>query len=180
MTRKIIFYGAISLDGFLAREDQQLDWLFETPGGEDTAYDDFIQQIDTTIMGRHTYEEVLSKYSGPEFMYKDKTNYVFSNALLGQTPAEPSVNYVAGDIVPFIKSLKQEEGKGIWLVGGGALIKPLIEANLIDDWYIQIAPVILGTGIPLFFDSQADLRLELVDVNRYQQFVEMHYRKIEK
>ncbi len=177
MTRKVIFYGAISLDGFLAREDQQLDWLFETPGGEETAYDEFIQHIDTTIMGRTTYEDVLSKYSGPEFMYGDKRNYVFSHSLLGQTPAEPSVTYVAGDIVPFIKELKEEEGSGIWLVGGGALIRPLIEENLIDEWYIQIAPVILGKGIPLFFASQADLRLELVAVNRYQQFVEMHYRK---
>lgn len=74
--RKIIFYGAVSLDGYLATKTDDLQWLFDTPTGEQTTYEDFYETIDTTIMGRKTYQEA-KKYLETEAIYPEKKNFVF-------------------------------------------------------------------------------------------------------
>jgi dihydrofolate reductase len=84
---------------------------------------------------------------GGDFPYQDKTNYVFSRSA---QPDAPYVQYVSGDPVPFVRQLKQTDGLGIWLIGGGQLNTILLNAGLIDELIITVAPIILGSGIPLF------------------------------
>ncbi|WP_165003395.1 MULTISPECIES: dihydrofolate reductase family protein [unclassified Enterococcus] len=171
--RKIIFYGAVSLDGYLAAQDHSLQWLFDTPTGERTTYEAFYETIDVTVMGRKTYEEA-KKYLETEALYPEKTNYVFSTNKELQLP---DAEVIHEDPVSFLKQLRQTSGKGIWIVGGGQLIKPLVENQLIDEWYIQIAPVLLGKGIRLFQEGDYEERYELVNTVRFGQFIELHYRK---
>lgn len=172
--RKICFYGAISLDGYLANEHDSLQWLFDTPTGEETTYEAFEQQIDTTIMGRITYEEV-KKMTENAPVYPDKTNYIYSRTLSQLKDAI----VIPEDIVSFVKELKTKEGKMIWIVGGGRLVTELMEHELIDEWFIQLAPVFLGKGKRLFQEQSTPQRLTLVETKTMGELVEVHYSKNE-
>ncbi|MEI4768067.1 dihydrofolate reductase family protein [Psychrobacillus sp. FJAT-51614] len=171
--RNVLFYGAISLDGYIARENHSLDWLIGTEGEEDTGFSEFYETVDTILMGRNTYEQILI-LSPKEFPYKNKNCYVFSRSL---SISNNDVKFINEDIIGFTQSLKEQEGKRIWLVGGGEVLQPLLKANIIDEFIIQIAPSIIGRGIPLFVPGNYGKDLTLVDVRRYKQFAELHYTK---
>ncbi|MGM9904053.1 hypothetical protein A5844_000703 [Enterococcus sp. 10A9_DIV0425] len=174
--RKTVFYGAISLDGYLATDTDNLQWLFDTPTGKKTTYEEFYQSIDTTIMGRKTYEEAKKHLKANE-IYPEKTNYVFSaNEYL---KLEDAV-VINEEPVDFLKKLKETTGGTIWVVGGGTLLKPLIEEHLIDEWFIQIAPVLLGRGIRLFQEGSYHERYEFIGSQKFGEFIELHYKKQEK
>jgi dihydrofolate reductase len=166
---KLIFYGAISLDGYLARENHSLDWLFGTEGEEETGYQDFYDSVDTILMGRSTYDQIAI-LSPEKFPYEVKACYVFSRTMTG---SNEHVTFINEDIAGFTQSLKEQEGKRIWVVGGGEVLKPLLK--LVDEFIIQIAPTIIGKGIPLFVPGDQENKLMLVDVRRYKQFAELHY-----
>ncbi len=168
---KLVFYGAISLDGYLARENHSLDWLFGTEGEEETGYQEFYDSVDTILMGRSTYEQIAI-LSPEKFPYEGKPCYVFSRTLTG---SNEHVTFINEDIVGFTQSLKEQEGKRIWMVGGGEILQPLLQAKLIDEFIIQIAPVVIGRGIPMFVPGDRENELTLVDVRRYKQFAELHY-----
>ena len=87
----------------------------------------------------------------------------------------PDAEVVNEDPVAFLKNLQMTEGKDIWVVGGGRLIKPLLEHQMIDEWYIQITPVLLGDGIPLFQKGTYEARFEMLDTTRFGEFIELHY-----
>ncbi|MEH7275889.1 dihydrofolate reductase family protein [Neobacillus vireti] len=169
--KKLVFYGAISLDGYLARENHSLDWLIGTEGEDETGYDDFYTSVDTILMGRSTYDQI-NILSPEKFPYEGKECYVFSRKLTGSTE---NVTFINDEIAGFTQSLKEQEGDRIWIVGGGEVLKPLLQAKLVDEFIIQIAPSILGRGIPMFTPGNHENRLRLVDVRRYKQFAEMHY-----
>lgn len=170
--RKLIFYGAISVDGYLARANDSLDWLYGTEGEEDIGYADFYSTIDTVLMGRRTYEQIVSVLSPNGFPYEGKECYVFSRSLSG---SNQFVQFVGGDIVEFTRSLKKDQGQNIWIVGGGEALHPLIQAKLVDEFVIQIAPSMIGGGIPLFIPGNEDVKLRLLDVRGCGQFAELHY-----
>lgn len=173
--RKVVFYGAISLDGYLARKNHSLDWLMGTEGENDTTYSEFYDTVDTLIMGRKTYEQILL-LSPEAFPYEGKKCYVMSRTLTGSTEF---VTFVNTDLVGLVKSLASQPGKRIWIVGGGEVLKPLLEEKLVDEFIIQLAPVILGNGIPLFVPGDYENRLMLKDVKQYKQFVEVYYEQTE-
>lgn len=174
--RKVVFYGAVTLDGYLADQNNSLTWLFETDTGGGTTYEKFIQNIDAVVMGRVTYEEVLKLQKGEPF-YPDQEVYVFTR---DTTKTFEDTHTIHENPVSFINELKEQDGKPIWIVGGGNLLKPLLEANMIDEWWIQITPILLGKGKRLFEEGDYLERLELVDTTSFGQFVELHYKKIEK
>lgn len=101
-----------------------------------------------------------------------RKNFVFSTHAQLQLPDAEVVNE---DPVAFLKNLQMTEGKDIWVVGGGRLIKPLLEHQMIDEWYIQITPVLLGDGIPLFQKGTYEARFEMLDTTRFGEFIELHY-----
>jgi len=92
------------------------------------------------------------------------------------TGSNDVVEFVRDDIASFAQSLKAQSGQSIWIVGGGEVLQPLLQARLVDELIIQIAPFIIGQGIPLFIPGDEDIRLTLLDVRRYQQFAELHYK----
>ncbi|TYZ08855.1 dihydrofolate reductase [Hymenobacter lutimineralis] len=150
--RKVVFYIAASLDGYIASPDGSVDWLPAPPPGEDYGYADFLATVDATLQGRTTYEQVLTFGEWP---YPTLTNYVFSRQL-AQSPV-PSVQLVADDPVQYVTALKQHPGGTIWLIGGSSLAAPLLAAGLVDELMLFVVPQVLGAGIPLW---QPGLRLQ--------------------
>jgi dihydrofolate reductase len=128
--RKIVFYGAISLDGFLADQNDNLQWLFDTDLKNTSTYEKFEQNVDTFIMGRKTYEETKQILNGQE-LYPGKEIIVFSHQPQAK---DANTKFVDGDITQVVKSHQNKAGKSIWIVGGGTILKPLLEENLIDEY----------------------------------------------
>lgn len=153
MVRKIVLFIASSLDGFIAREDGSIDWLFSDG---DYGYTKFFRSIDTVIMGRKTYDVSLAFGDYP---YKGKKGYVFTRKLTKR--ADKNTEFVS-DPVSLCKKLKRSPGKNIWLVGGSDIISVLTNAGLVDEIILSTHPIILGKGIPLFKDIKREINLRLV------------------
>lgn len=169
--RKVMLFIAASLDGYIATEDESLEWLFNVEGKGDNGYSEFYETVDTVIMGRKTYDWLIKEESG-EFPYKHNACYVFTRS----EPEEiENVHFINRSIPEFIQQLKSREGKNIWVVGGGELLLSFLEENLIDEIIVTVAPVLLGGGIPLFREGDYTQNLFLKSVRQFNQFVELHY-----
>ncbi len=163
----VYFYGCVTLDGYLADKNHGLDWLHQTGAAEDTGYEDFYRRMDVTIMGRRTFREVAS-LGAPETVYPTTRNYVFTHdaafSHAGFTP-------VSGDVPGFVEALGRD--RNIWVIGGGTVLAPLLNRGMVDRLILQIAPVLLGDGIPLFTQQEALRRFRLEGVRQYGQFAEL-------
>lgn len=155
--RKVTFGVASSLDHFIARTDHAVDWLvWDEEVASISA--EFWQTIDTVVMGRKTYEVALANGTTA---YAGVKNYVFSRTM--QNSPDAAVEIIAEEATQFISNLKQQEGKGICVMGGGELAKALLEAGLIDEIGLNIQPLLLGSGIPLFYEMSRQIDLQLLD-----------------
>lgn len=156
--RTVTYGGAVSLDGFLAAADGSLDWLhFSQDVQQITA--DFLKEVDTILMGRKTYEVAAAQTDQPQKQTAGKRRasktsvrtYVFSRTL--RTIDAPGVELIATDAAPFVRDLKHRPGKRICLMGGGELAESLLAAGLVDEIGLNIHPILLGSGIPVFRNS---------------------------
>jgi len=173
--RKVVLYIAESLDGFIAKEDNDISWLsIVEKSNEDYGYNDFVNTIDTVIMGRKTYEKVLS--FGIEFPHKYKKCYVLSRTLEG---TNENVQFYDGNINGLIKILKSESGKSIFVDGGAEVIREFRNKNLIDEYIISIIPVLLGKGIRLFKDADMENKLKLIESKVFDSgLVQLRYERL--
>lgn len=162
----VIFYGCVTLDGYLAARDHSLDWLHQTGTTEETGYDDFYRRMDVTLMGRRTFQEI-AKLEDPASAYPTTENYVFTHRPLEQR----GFTAVRGDPAAFVEGLDRE--KNIWVIGGNTILAPLLDRDLVDRLILQIAPVLLGDGIPLFTQKEALRRFRLEAVRKYGPFAEL-------
>jgi dihydrofolate reductase len=154
--RKLTFGVANSLDNFIARSDGEVDWLMWTDEvAEITAA--FWKSIDAMLMGRKTYEIAL-RMGGGGGSSKIAT-YVFSRTL--GADGAPGAEVIASDPAEFVRELKAKKGRGICLMGGGELARALFEADLVDEVGVNIHPVLLGSGVPLFHPMSRQIDLEL-------------------
>jgi dihydrofolate reductase len=140
--RKVILFIATSLDGYIARSSGAVDWLLTD---EDYGYEDFFKKVDVVVMGRKTYEQVLSFGKYP---YQSKLSYVFTHTTNRLTDTE--VSFVSDDVQPLIKQLQASGDGYIWLIGGAELVHSFLERDLIDEFVLSVHPILLGEGIPLF------------------------------
>jgi len=167
---KIVLYVATSLDGFIADCDGGVDWLF-TDG--DYGYSAFLDGIEALIMGRKTYEQVLSFGEWP---YGDKVAYVYTRSVL--QGEHPHVEFVSGDVTTFVADLRARCSKDIWLVGGAELAAAFRAQDLIDEYVLSVHPVLLGEGISLFEGTQPRVELRLKDAKSYPSgLVQLTYAK---
>lgn len=167
----VYFYGCVTLDGYLAAKDHGLDWLHQTGTAEETGYEAFYAQMDVTLMGRRTFRE-LERAGDPAEVYPTTENYVFTHRPLDQ----PGFTAVSGDPAAFVEGLGRE--KRIWAVGGNTILAPLLDRDLVDHLIIQVAPVLLGEGVPLFTQKEALRRFHLEEVRKYGQFAELVYGRV--
>lgn len=167
----VFFYGCITLDGYLATKEHNLDWLNDTGTTEETSYDAFYRHMDITLMGRRTFAEI-AKCENPAEIYPTTENYVFTHHPLDC----PGFTAVDANPAAFVKGLGTE--RNIWVVGGNTILAPLLEEDLVDWLIVQVAPVLLGDGIPLFTQQEGLRRFRLETVQQYGPFAELVYRKV--
>jgi dihydrofolate reductase len=173
--RRIKLYIAVSLDGKIAQKDGDVSWLddFSKPDQPDYGYADFLNSVDTTLMGNNTYKQLLG--FGIDFPYRGKTNFVFTRNK--ELREDENVKYISIDPVSFVRDIKSASGGDIWLIGGGEINSLMLDAGLIDELIIFIIPVILGSGIPLFKGRPDERKLEMVKSRAYSNgVVELNYR----
>jgi dihydrofolate reductase len=154
-TMKTQYYTATSLDGFIATEDDSLDWLFPLGNVNDTGYPAFIAEVGALAMGSSTYRWMLrnahavAAETGSAWPYTQPT-WVFSTRHLPAVPGA-SLHFVKGDVRPVHEAMRGAAGaKNIWIVGGGDLAGQFYDAGLLDEVIAQVGSVTLGRGKPLF------------------------------
>ncbi|AFS77454.1 dihydrofolate reductase family protein [Gottschalkia acidurici 9a] len=176
MSRNIVLYIAASLDGYIARSNGSIDWLSGDSDNDNTdnGYDKFYSTVDTIVMGRTTYDQVINELSPDIWVYEGKKCYV---ATTKKYEPDNNVEFISENITEFIKNLKKQQGKDIWLVGGGKLIDQFIKQDLIDKYIISIIPTILGDGIPLFLRNNPQIKLKLIETKNINGIVELTYVK---
>jgi dihydrofolate reductase len=171
--RKIIVNVATSADGYIARPDGDIEWLTRRPPPKGFyGMGKFMQSIDTKLLGRKTYD--VSLRLGAKFDLKTRY-YVFSRQ---PSPASvpTGVEFVAGGIGVFAKRLRDQEGKNIWMMGGGEIIASFLDEGAIDEFIISVVPVFIGEGIPLIARRHCDVQLSLRSAQRFPDgVVQLHY-----
>ena len=167
----IYFYGCVTMDGYLADSQHRIDWLHQVGSVEDTGYDDFYKKMDVTIMGKRTFEEIQNLPDVEKF-YQATENYVFTHEKGLKVKNYQAVEEDVLDIVS-----KIDKDKNVFVIGGNSLIAPLLDADLFDHLIIQIAPVILGKGIPLFTQSEFQRFYHLDQVRQFGQFAELVFSR---
>ena len=168
----------MSLNGKIAQTDGSVHWLEAIPNPLklDYGYADFYQSVDTTIQGYKTYEQILNW--GIPFPYADKKNYVLTRKKKLENTEH--VEFISRNPVSFLKNLKAQTGKDIWLIGGGQINTLLFNAHLIDELYVFIMPIVLSSGIELFETLPIEQQLELVETKTYPTgVVELRYKVFE-
>ena len=143
--------------------------------GEDYCYHDFLAGVGVVLMGRITYEQILS--FGIAYPYPGTAGYVFSRTRAGEQ--DENVRFVDdGDIAGLVARLKAEQDKNLWLLGGGQLVREFLRLDLVDRIELFVLPVILGEGIPLFPPATPQRDLTLVNCQSYDTgMVQLSYRR---
>lgn len=170
---RVVYYTATTLNGFIATEDNSLDWLFEVPHGEDDgSWDAFIGGVGMLVMGATTYEWVLDRH--PEMLeapdqwhefYGRRPCRVFSHRDLPPIPGI-DIAVVSGPVAASYDELGRLAGDGsIWLVGGGDLVGQFDDAGLLDEIHVHLTPVVLGSGAPLLPRRITSSRLRFRDAS---------------
>jgi dihydrofolate reductase len=173
--RKVILGLGISLDGYIARPDGSVDFLFMP---KDYSMAPFFATVDAAIMGRKTYDVAL-KLGGGSFGGSPLVNYVMSRSL---PPGERNgAHFVKQSPVALIRRLRAKPGKHIWLMGGGEIARAFLKADLVDELYLGLVPVLIGEGIPLFPPGFPQREFALVENNTYSKgLIELKYKRVRK
>ncbi len=182
MTR-VIFYTATTLNGYLATEDDSLDWLFAVPNAEqnEAGISDFLENIGVLVQGSTTYEWVLAQedlVAHPEkwpTYYGDRPTWVFTTRTL-PTVRGADVRFASGAVSDAWPAIRESAGaRDVWVVGGGDLVGQFDDAGLLDEIRVSIAPATLPSGKPLLPRAIAPDRLHLESVRQAGQFAELAY-----
>ncbi|HRD37701.1 MAG TPA: dihydrofolate reductase family protein [Bacteroidia bacterium] len=170
--RRVILYIAMSLDGYIAKPNDDLSFLgIVQKEGEDYGYFEFVNSVDTVIVGRKTYDWVMKHVD--EFPHKDKTTYIISK---NTKPSVNNLHYYNGDLKKLVSQLKSQEGKNIFCDGGAEVVNLLLKDKLIDELIISVIPVLLGEGTRLFKDGRPEQNLKLISSRSYEKgLVQLHY-----
>ena len=179
---KTQYYTATSADGFIADEDNSLEWLFEVDRELPASFAGFFGAVGAMCMGATTYEWVLDhewllehpeKWKG---YYGDTPCWVFSHRQLPPVPGA-NLTFVSGDVGPVHAAMVDAaRGANVWLVGGGDLVGAFADQGLLDEIILSVAPVFLGGGAPLLPRRLLSSRVRLTDLVRDGQFARLTYQ----
>lgn len=173
--RKLILYIAASLDGYIAKPNDDLSFLsMVEKEGEDYGYSAFTKSVDTVILGRKTYDWVMKQV--PEFPHIDKESYIITRTV---RPAIGNVQFYTGKLEELLNTLKQREGKNIFLDGGAELVNEFLHLALIDEIIVSIIPILLGNGTKLFKQGIPEQKLQQLSSKSFESgLVQLHYKII--
>lgn len=172
--RKVILFIATSADGYIAKPNDDLSFLsIVEKEGEDYGYAAFINSVDTVILGRKTYDWVMTQVS--VFPHADKKAFIIT-----RTPRQPAGNtiFYSGNLKELVLQLKSEDGKDIFIDGGAEIVHELLKENLIDEMIISILPILVGSGTRLFNDGRPEQLLQLVSSKQFEKgLLQLHYKR---
>jgi dihydrofolate reductase len=171
-TRKVVLGLGISLDGYIARPNGDVDFLFMP---KDYSMAPFFRTVDTAIMGRKTLEAGLKM--GGSFSGSSMKTYIFSRS----KPAieHAGVVFINQSPASFIRQLRKQPGKDIWHMGGGELAREFLKADLIDELYLGVVPTLLGEGIPLFPSGFPQRDFALIENKSYSKgLIALKYKRV--
>jgi len=176
---RVVFYTAATLNGFIATEDDSLDWLFEVGSPNDVDFQGFLDGIDVLVSGSTTYEWVYEFEKLAENPRKWSENYgerptfVFTTRSL-PAPAGSDVRFVEGDVKDHLGEILGAARDGdVWVIGGGDLAGQFLDAGALDEIQVTVTPVALERGAPLFPRDVRSDRLELKSVEKFGQFAHL-------
>ena len=177
MSRKVTLGFGISIDGYIARRNDAMDFLVMDKEGE-TVMADFFAKIDTTIMGRKTAAATAeARKSGEIPEIPGMANYVISQRW--KPGKREGFEVVSGSLTAFVKKLKRRPGKDIYLGGGGELARSFLQEDLVDELFIGVGPVLLGDGIPGFPGKFPQRDFKLTECKGYSNgSVALRYERI--
>lgn len=174
MSRKVILYIAVSLDGYIADRKGRTDGLVgQDPEYQgDYGYGAFIAGVDTVIMGRKTYSQIVTELSPEKWPYENMKSYIFTRREMDD---QRGIAFIQRKPEKFIRELKEKPGKDIWICGGSNLANQLMDAGVIDEYHLNIMPVVLGGGVPLFDKAHPGLRLCMERVREINGVIDVVY-----
>ncbi len=177
--KKVKAYIAMSVDGYIADRSGGVSFL--SGDGSDVenfgSYPEFIETVDTVILGYSTYEQITTVLSPDNWPYKGKMSYVLTHR---QMENHDEIIFTSEDVSTLIARLKGESGKDIWACGGASVINQLHQKGLIDEYILTIIPTILGGGIKMFAEAEAEAKLRLISTRSYNGIVDLTYEKRKK
>jgi dihydrofolate reductase len=177
--RKVVIDIAISLDGFIADKKGSVSWL--GGDGSDSAnpgsYPDFIKEVDTILLGYTTYHQIVSELSPEAWPYEGQQAYVLTHRPL---PNRPGITFVHDEVGSLLTRLKKENGKTIWICGGANLIQQAFRSKSVDELIVNVMPILLGEGIPLFSRKEESQKLRLISTKSYNGIVDLDYQILPK
>ena len=174
--RKIALFIAMSLDGYIAKPNDDLSFLkIVEKEGEDYSYAEFMDKIDTIIIGRKTYDYVLKEIGSSHYDNGQRDVYVMTRT---ERPKVGRTTFYTGNLTDLVKRLKAEEGKNIYCDGGAEVINELLKHDLIDKFIIAVIPILLGNGTRLFKDGRPEQTLEFMTAKTFVTgLTQLHYKR---
>ncbi len=175
--RKLIVYISTSLDGYIAKPNEDLSFLNRVmKKGEDYGYTHFISTVDCVIVGRKTYDWVMNQVS--IFPHHTMETYIITHRV---KPKEGNIHFYSGSLKDLVIRLKKEDGKNIFCDGGAEIVNELLKEELVDEVIISVAPVLVGNGTRLFQDGRPEQEVELVAVKQFDTgLVQYHYKTVKR
>ena len=176
MSRKVILYIAASLDGYIAKPNDDLSFLNAVQReGEDYGYQEFMRSVDTVILGRKTYDWVMTQVE--IFPHAELQTFVITSSKRENLGKRSFYN---GDIPELITNLKTRDGQNIFIDGGAAVVNTLLNHSLIDEIIISIIPVLLGDGVRLFNNGRPEQAMQLLSCKQFDSgLVQLHYKIVD-
>ncbi|MFC3355463.1 dihydrofolate reductase family protein [Sphingobacterium zeae] len=173
--RKISLFIAMSLDGYIAKPNDDLSFLkLVEKEGEDYGYTEFMCQIDTIIVGRKTYDYVVREIGTSHYDNGQRDVYIITRT---EKPQVGRTIFYTGDLIELVAELKSVAGKNIYCDGGAEVINAFLKCGLIDDFVISVIPILLGNGTKLFKDGRPEQALQFMTSKVFDTgLIQLHYK----
>ena len=162
--RKVVYGGAMSLDGFIAGPNGEADWIVMDPD-LGSGFAEFFNRFDTLLIGRKTFQAMGSKTGGGPPGFPKMTVAVCSTTL--KADDYPDITLINQDLAGAVAHMKAAPGKDIWIFGGGELFRSLLDAGLVDSVRVGVIPTLLGGGVPLLPSAARRTSLRLTEHHVY-------------
>ena len=175
--RKLILYIACSLDGIIAKPNDDLSFLEKVNReGEDYGYGAFMESVDAIIMGRKTYDWVVGAVG--EYPNKNIQTFIVTRS---PRPAEGNITFYSGNLKELVSNLKSKPGKNIFCDGGAEIVNEFLREKLFDELIVSIIPTLLGDGTRLFTNDFPEQTLELISSKPFESgLLQVHYKIVSK
>lgn len=176
--RKLSLFIATSLDGYIAKPNDDLSFLkLVEKEGEDYGYSEFTASIDTIILGRKTYDYMLKEIGSTHYDNGQRDVYVITRT---ERPQIGRTTFYTGNLTELVQQLKSKDGLNIYCDGGAEIIHELLQHDLIDEFIISIIPILVGNGTRLFRDCRPEQQLEFVSAKSFDTGLTQLYYKRKK